>query len=120
MATTREKFIARRQRNRAKLRRKMSALPRLCVFRSGRHIYAQVVDDKKRHTMVSASTVDKELRGDIMKPWNLEAASLIGRAIAQRAAAAGIKQVAFDRGAYRYHGRVCALAEAAREAGLKI
>ena len=120
MATSREKFVARRLRNRSSLRRKMSDLPRLCVFRSGRHIHAQVIDDSQRKTLASASSMDKNLRDTISKPWDCDAAAIIGKAVAERAKAAGIEAVAFDRGGYRYHGRVRALADAAREAGLKI
>lgn len=93
--------------------------PRLCVFRSLNHIYAQIVDDYARATLVSASTVDKELGSTVSKGGNLGAAKLVGKAIAERAKAKGIETVVFDRGGYLYHGRVKALAEAARENGLK-
>jgi large subunit ribosomal protein L18 len=92
--------------------------PRLTVFRSHKHLYVQVIDDTTGRTLTSASTVDKDLRGEIKYGGNKAAAQAIGKAIAARALAAGIKQVAFDRGAAQYHGRVAALAEAAREAGL--
>lgn len=95
------------------------ARPRLTIFRSHKHVYAQVIDDTDGRTLAAASTVDKELRGDVKYGGNKAAAAAIGKAIAQRAIAAGIQQVAFDRGASQYHGRVQALAEAAREAGLK-
>src|SRR5919199_2932453 len=90
--------------------------PRLAIFRSLNHIYAQVIDDERAVTIASASTVEKDLRGG--SGGNVDAARRIGRAIAERAIAAGINTVVFDRGGYLYHGRVLALAEAAREAGL--
>ena len=92
--------------------------PRLTVFRSHKHIYCQIVDDEKGITLVSASTRDKTLAGDIGYGGNVEAAKKIGQAIAERALAAGVKQVQFDRGYYRYHGRIAELAEAARAGGL--
>lgn len=91
---------------------------RLCVFRSEQHIYAQIIDDAQGSTLVSASTVDKKLRKDITKTGTAEAAAKVGKAIGERAKAAGIKDVYFDRGSFRYHGKVKALADAAREAGL--
>ena len=90
--------------------------PRLAIYRSLNHIYAQVIDDERGETLVSASTTEKELRGET--GGNVEAARWIGRAIAERAQSAGINHVVFDRGGYLYHGRVKALTEAAREAGL--
>ena len=93
--------------------------PRLCVFRSLKHIYAQVIDDSNGQTIVSASTVDKELREAVAKGSNIDAATKVGQLVAQRALAKGVAQVVFDRGGYIYHGRVKNLAEAAREAGLK-
>ena len=92
--------------------------PRLTVHRSHKHVYAQVIDDSTGRTLASASTVDKDLRSDVKYGGNVSAATAIGKAIAERAIAAGIKQVAFDRGPNQYHGRVAALAAAAREAGL--
>jgi large subunit ribosomal protein L18 len=94
--------------------------PRLSVFRSQKHISVQVIDDSQGTTLVSAGTRDKQLRDQIVngKGGNQAAAAVVGTAIAQRALEAGIKQVCFDRGHYRYHGRVAALANAAREAGL--
>ena len=94
-----------------------SEKPRLAIYRSLNHIYAQVIDDQHGLTLVSASSTEKELRGDT--GGNLEAARRIGQAIAERAIAKGIENVVFDRGGYLYHGRVKALADAAREAGLK-
>lgn len=90
--------------------------PRLAVFRSANHIYAQVIDDQRGHTMVSASSIEKDLRG---KGGNVEGAKLIGKSVAERAKEKGIRKVVFDRGGYLYHGRVKALADAAREAGLE-
>jgi len=93
--------------------------PRLCVFRSLNHIYAQVIDDDSGHTLVSASTIDPETRGQLDGKKKAGQAELVGAAIAKKAIAQGIKEVAFDRGGYKYHGRVKALAEAARQGGLK-
>ena len=90
--------------------------PRLSVFRSGKHIYAQVIDDAKAVTLASASTAEKDVKG---KGYNVESASGVGKMIAERALAKGVKQVMFDRGGYIYHGRVKALADAAREGGLE-
>jgi large subunit ribosomal protein L18 len=95
-----------------------TARPRLTVFRSHKHVYAQVIDDSLGKTLVAASSVDKDLSGELKYGGNTAAAVAIGKAIAERALAAGIKQVAFDRGSCSYQGRVAALAEAAREAGL--
>lgn len=111
-----------RQRIHRRIRRKILATsqrPRLCVFRSLKHIYAQVVDDGAGKTLVSASTVDKELRSAGSTGGNIASAKLVGKAIAERAKAKGIETVVFDRGGYLYHGRVKALAEAVRENGLK-
>jgi len=90
--------------------------PRLSVFRSGRHIYAQVIDDTQAVSVASAATTEKDHKG---KGYNVDSASTVGKAIAERAIAKGVKQVMFDRGGYIYHGRVKALADAAREAGLE-
>ena len=102
-----------------RIRRKVSgsaARPRLTIYRSLNHIYAQVIDDDAGATIVSASTTEKDLRG--ATGGNIEAAQRVGRAIAERALSKGVASVVFDRGGYRYHGRVKALADAAREAGL--
>ena len=93
--------------------------PRLCVYRSNSHIHAQIVDDRVGRTLVSASSVDRDTRQQIRGGSNIAAAKVVGGKIAERALAAGIEQVVFDRGGYMYHGRVEALATAAREAGLK-
>jgi len=91
---------------------------RLSVFRSSKHIYAQVIDDAAGKTMAAASTLDKDLKGSLTKGSNVEAAQAVGKLLATRAIEAGVKDVVFDRGGYLYHGRVKALADAAREAGL--
>jgi large subunit ribosomal protein L18 len=92
--------------------------PRLCVHRSTRHIRAQVVDDASGRTIVSASSLDKEVRAQIKGGGNIAASKVVGKMVAERARAKGVEKVVFDRGGYQYHGRVQALAEAAREAGL--
>jgi large subunit ribosomal protein L18 len=94
-------------------------MPRVNVFRSAKHIYAQVVDDTRGQTLVAASSRDREVRKTLKSGGNVAAARVVGRVLAQRALAAGISRVVFDRGGYAYHGRVKALADAAREAGLK-
>jgi large subunit ribosomal protein L18 len=93
--------------------------PRLSVYRSLGHIYAQLIDDHSGRTLMSASSLDKGTRANLKGGGNVAAAGIVGKAIAERALAAGIQQVVFDRGGYMYHGRVEALANAAREAGLK-
>ncbi len=93
--------------------------PRLCVYRSLGHIYAQVIDDRTGKTLVSASSVDGETKKNLKGGGNIAAAKVIGKTIAERAKAAGVGKVVFDRGGYKYHGRVKALADAAREAGLQ-
>ena len=93
--------------------------PRLSVFRSDKHIYAQIVDDHAGRTLASASSIDGEVRGDLKNGGNIAEARKVGQAIAQQAQAAGVTAVAFDRGGRKYHGRVKALADAAREGGLK-
>jgi large subunit ribosomal protein L18 len=92
--------------------------PRLCVFRSLKHIYAQVVDDTAQRTLVSASTLEPLLKGQVTSGGNVKAAAAVGKLVAERALQKGLKRVVFDRGGYIYHGRVKALAEAAREGGL--
>ena len=93
--------------------------PRLAIFRSNKHIYAQVIDDAKGTTVAAASSLDADARKDLKSGGNLAAAKFVGKLVAQRAKAKGIEAVLFDRGGYIYHGRVKALADAAREAGLK-
>jgi len=112
---TKSLFDKRRSRTRYKIVTN-GTRPRLSVFRSGKHIYAQVIDDRKAVTLASASTAEKE--AGVAKGYNVEAAGSVGKKIAERSLAAGIKQVVFDRGGYIYHGRVKALADAARESGL--
>ena len=94
--------------------------PRLCVFRSLNHIYVQIIDDSQGHTLVSASTLDSEIKGEAVGKVKTAQAELVGSLVAKRALSKGVNQVVFDRGGYKYHGRVKALAEAARQTGLKI
>ncbi len=118
MSAPQELRDRRRQRLRFQLRHKANGRPRLSVFRSGKNIYAQVIDDGAGRTVAAASSLDKSLREALKTGADKEAAAAVGKLVAERAIAAGIKQVVFDRGAYLYHGRVKALAEAAREGGL--
>ncbi|MFT8719820.1 50S ribosomal protein L18 [Acetobacter sp.] len=118
MSTQQELRDRRRKRLRFQLRRKAGGRPRLSVFRSGKNIYAQVIDDAAGRTLAAASSLDKEFRAGGTTGANRDAASAVGKLVAQRATAAGVTQVVFDRGSYLYHGRVKALAEAAREGGL--
>jgi len=111
-----------RRRVHTRIRRRMYGrveTPRLSVFRSINHIYVQIIDDARGQTLVSASTRDKEVRTTLKTGGNVAAAKVVGAALAKRASAVGISRVVFDRGGYAYHGRVKALAEAARQAGLK-
>ena len=108
----------RRERLRYQLRQKSVGRPRLSVFRSGKNIYAQVIDDAQGRTLAAASSLDKDLRTGLKTGADKDAAAAVGKLVAQRATAAGVTLVVFDRGAYLYHGRVKALAEAAREGGL--
>lgn len=118
MAKNVEATERRLQRVRRSIKKAANGRPRLSVFRSSKQIYAQVIDDAQGVTVASASTLEKDLRSGIKTGATVEAAAAIGKLIAERAVAAGVKQVVFDRGAYIYHGRVKALADAAREAGL--
>jgi large subunit ribosomal protein L18 len=111
-------FLLRRQRVRAKLRRVANNRPRLSVFRSSKHIYAQIIDDAAGRTLAAASSLDGGLRPSLESGADVTAAGAVGKLIAERAKAAGIERVVFDRGAYLFHGRVKALADAAREGGL--
>lgn len=117
MSNTRELFERRRRRTRYQIRKLADGKPRLSVHRTNKQIYAQVIDDLAGQTVAAASTLDKDLKGSA--GGNADAAATVGKLVAERAKAAGVEQVVFDRGGYRYHGRVKALAEAAREAGLK-
>jgi len=111
------------ERRRDRVRRKLKAVaagrPRLSVFRSSKHIYAQIIDDEAGRTMAAASTLDKGLRESLKTGADKAAAEAVGKLIAERASDAGVSKVVFDRGAFIYHGRVKALAEAAREGGLE-
>jgi large subunit ribosomal protein L18 len=110
-----------RQRRHYRIRRRTtgsSERPRLCIFRSNQHIYAQVIDDSQHCTLAAASSLEKDLKGSLESGANCSASQAVGKLIAQRALALGIQQVVFDRGGNLYHGRVKALADAAREAGL--
>jgi large subunit ribosomal protein L18 len=122
MALKPKELLARRKtRTRYKLKKNNHGRVRLTVFRSQRHIYAQIIDDTKGVTLASASTVDEETRAALPKAGigaDKASAALVGKAIAERAVKAGVSQVVFDRGGYIFHGRVKALADAAREAGL--
>jgi large subunit ribosomal protein L18 len=118
MATAKELFLRRKRRVRVKIRRGIGDRPRLSVFRSNKNIYAQVIDDRRGVTLVAASTLDKELRARLPRGTDVAAAAEVGKRLAERAVAAGVKEVVFDRGAYMYHGRVKALADGAREGGL--
>ena len=116
-----KKETARKKRH-SRVRKKVTGTsdkPRLNVFRSVKHIYAQVIDDSSGATLISASSGDKELKGKVSTGGNIEAAKTVGQLVAKRASDKGIAQVVFDRGGYLYHGRVKALADAAREGGLK-
>ena len=109
------------QRRHYRIRRRIEGTgdrPRLAIFRSHKHIYAQVIDDEKQHTLAAASTLDKDLRADLASGGTMTASTAVGSLIAKRALEKGIKKVVFDRGGNLYHGRVKALADAAREAGL--
>jgi large subunit ribosomal protein L18 len=111
-----------RRRIQKRIRQKISGnanRPRLCVYRSSKYIYAQIIDDTKGTTLVAASTKEKDVRGDAKGSGNIQASKLVGKAIADRAKEKGIETVVFDRSGYLYHGRVKAVAEAARESGLK-
>jgi large subunit ribosomal protein L18 len=118
MASTLSSFDRRKARVRRSLKRAQGDRPRLSIFRSSKHIYAQIIDDAKGYTLASASSIDAELRDGLQKGTDVAAAAVVGKVVAQRALKAGIKDVVFDRGGYIYHGRVKALADAAREAGL--
>ena len=117
-----EPRLARNKRhNRVRLRVKgTSSRPRLCVFRSLNHIYAQLIDDSLGHTLTATSTLDPEIKGEVAGKAKIEQTGLVGMLMAKRALSKGINQVVFDRGGYKYHGRVKALADGLREGGLKL
>ncbi len=119
MSSNKELHTRRKARVRLRLRSRNDGRPRLSIFRSSKHIYAQVIDDAQGRTLAAASTMEKDVRGDKATGADVAAAKAVGKAIAERATAAGIEEIVFARGGYRYHGRVKALADAAREAGLK-
>ena len=118
MLTARELFLRRRHRARHKIRKKSRGKLRLTVFRSNKHISAQVINDVEGKTLAAASSTEAELKGKLKHGGNVDAAKAVGQLVADRARAAGVNEVVFDRGPYIYHGRVKALADAAREGGL--
>ncbi|PSB58676.1 50S ribosomal protein L18 [Chamaesiphon polymorphus] len=118
MKLTRKEAVQRRHRRVRKGVQGSAERPRLAVFRSLQHIYAQVIDDTEQHTLVAASSLEPELKSKLSTGGNIDAATEVGKLIAERAKAKGIELVVFDRGGNLYHGRVQALADAAREAGL--
>lgn len=119
MEKTKALRVRRKQRVRSRIRLRGQNRPRLSVFRSGKNIYAQIIDDRGGSTVVAASSLDKDLRGSLKSGANKDAAAAVGKLVAERAVAKGVSDVVFDRGSYLFHGRIKALADAAREAGLK-
>jgi large subunit ribosomal protein L18 len=119
MATVADRTERRTAKVRRNVRRAAGNRVRLSVFRSSKHIYAQVIDDVKSETVASASSLEKDMRTSLKTGANIEAAKAVGKRLAERAASKGVAHVVFDRGGYLYHGRVKALADAAREGGLK-
>jgi large subunit ribosomal protein L18 len=119
MSERSERFGRRARRTRFRVRERSHNRPRLSVFRSNRHIYAQVIDDREGRTVAAASTMEPGVRAKHQSGAGRDAATAVGALVAERALAAGIREVVFDRGGYRFHGRVQALADAARESGLK-
>jgi large subunit ribosomal protein L18 len=118
MATVADRTERRTAKVRRNVRRAAGNRLRLSVFRSSKHIYAQVIDDAKGETVASASSLEKDMRGELKTGADVAAAKAVGKRLAERAAAKGVKDVVFDRGGYLYHGRIKALADAAREGGL--
>jgi large subunit ribosomal protein L18 len=118
MKTSKELSDRRRKRTGGKVKKNNNGRPRMAVYRSSKHIYAQIIIDKSGTTVAAASTMDIEVRSKLKTGANVEAASLVGKVVAERAKKAGVDTVVFDRGGYLYHGRVKALAEAARQGGL--
>jgi large subunit ribosomal protein L18 len=118
MASRKEDLTRRASRVRRQLKKVANGRPRLSVHRSSKNIYAQVIDDVKGHTLASASTLDTDLRSSLKTGADTDAAAAVGKLLAERASKAGVTDVVFDRGAFIYHGRIKALAEAAREGGL--
>ncbi len=119
MLNAKELFARRAHRTRAALRRRAPGKPRLSVFRSSKNIHAQLIDDSRGETLAAASTLEAPLRGTLRTGADRQAAAAVGRLVAERALEKGVSEVVFDRGGYRFHGRVKALADAAREIGLK-
>ena len=119
MNKSKQLLTRRSKRVRFNLRKNAVGLPRLSVFRSNKHIHAQIIDDSKGCTLASSSTIDRSLKGKLDKAANIDASKEVGKLIAERSLKAGVEKVVFDRGGYKFHGRVKALADAAREAGLK-
>jgi large subunit ribosomal protein L18 len=115
-----KKATRQRRARRTRARIALQDIHRLCVHRTPQHIYAQIIAPEGNRVVASASTLTKEVRGDLKGTGNIAAAAAVGKAIAERAKQAGVEQVAFDRSGFKYHGRIKALADAAREAGLKI
>ena len=118
MATVADRTLRRKAKVRRHIRRAAGGRARLSVFRSSKHIYAQVIDDAKGETVASASSIEKDMRGSLKTGADIAAAKAVGKLVAERASAKGVKEVIFDRGGYLFHGRVKALADAAREGGL--
>jgi large subunit ribosomal protein L18 len=119
MSRLSDRTARRTEKVRRAIRRAAGSRARLSVFRSSKHIYAQIIDDAKGETLVTASSLEKDMRGSHKTGANIAAAKAVGKLVAERATAKGVKDVVFDRGGYLYHGRVKALADAAREGGLK-
>ena len=118
MASTKDKLVRRASRVRRQLKAVANGRPRLSVHRSSKNIYAQIIDDVAGKTLAAASTLDAGLKSSLKTGADTDAAAAVGKLVAERATAAGVKDVVFDRGAFIYHGRIKALAEAAREGGL--
>lgn len=118
MMTSKELFERRKERTRAAIRKKSDGRPRLSVFRSSKNIYAQIIDDTNGVTLAAASSLEADLKKSLKTGADKDAATQVGKLLAERAVKAGVKEVVFDRGGYIYHGRVKALAEGAREGGL--
>ncbi|MEM5582455.1 MULTISPECIES: 50S ribosomal protein L18 [unclassified Roseibium] len=119
MANSKQAFERRRDRVRRSIKKAANGRPRLSIFRSSKQIYAQIIDDAQGHTIASASTIENDVKGGLKTGADVAAAAAVGKLVAERAVAAGVKQVVFDRGGYMFHGRIKALADAAREGGLE-
>lgn len=119
MLSARDLYERRKRRVRTSLRERSGGRPRLSVFRSNKHIYAQIIDDRQGRTLAQASTLDRDVRAGLKSGNDMTAAAEVGKTVAARAVEAGISTVVFDRGGYIYHGRIKALAEAARDGGLQ-